>query len=305
MDAAPIRAGQTVLIYEGILDIDRNEVSDQELAYIYNYDQPKKENPITQYVEKNHAHSGYAIYAGQHGGLARYMQCGLGDYELFYKMDGLTENEKEHLPTNNLCQQNIEHGGCPMIEFVALRDIMPGEHLTYAYGPNYWKQPANQNSPRKLFDTYGHVIGEVRNNHIIIDNKDNLKNLPTNKNLGKARLARLQKEGLQSDPVSYSFDYKENFLNHLDYSIQIYLNRHKNNTGIYTFIQKLAAAAKQPDPNQAYQSVKKILDDKESYRTFKDSINPLKQEIIYHMNIYNGFICMEKANNNNAQKCKK
>ncbi len=295
-DANPIRAGQVVLIYEGLLDLDRKEVLAIELDYIYNYDKAKKENPITQYVKKQNAESGYAIYAGELGGLARFMQSGLDDYELFNTLVGLSDTEKKHIPTANLLPSIADHLGCPVIAFIATRDIEPREQLTYSYGNIYWQLPERKTS-QKVFDHYGRVIGEVKNNQIMIFDKNNLKNLPTNKNIGRESAKKTTQYHLPSDPVD-RFNHQENFLNYLRLSIQSYSDRHKNNTGIFNFIQRLKIAADNPDADQAYREIQIILSDKESYRAFSDSIVPLKREIINHVNVYNAGIRENNANKN-------
>jgi hypothetical protein len=278
-DAKPICRGQTVLIYEGVLDANNKKVSEQEILYKYNYDSHKADNPIAEYYKNQD----YAIYAGERGGLARYLQCGLGDHEL-KEMSGLTDAEKKHLPTVNLGQEVVVYLGCPIIIFVALRDIEPGEQLTYSYGDGYWTN--QKNIDRKIFDSTGHVIGEIKNNHITIANMNRLCQLPNNKNMSESEKQQLIEKGLPQDQVIYPFDFRKSFINNLKFSIQSYLNRNKNNLGIETFISTLLKAVTNETADQAYENVRKILDDQSSYRAFSDSITPLDKEISYHMSIY-------------------
>jgi hypothetical protein len=276
-DAAPIPANRAIMIYEGVLDgYERGncEGSDYLLGFSYEV----KPNILYDHFKQQ----GYAMHAAKVGGIARFVQGGMGDYELS-EATGLSSEDKRHIPTANLVQVINVHGGCPTGFLVTTREILPGEPLMFCYGKEYWAQ-----RPKKIFDSKGAIIGEILNNKITIRDLDYLRTLPIAKRLTPEDIAILG-TGYPVEP----FNFATKFLHNLQYCTRIYANRYKTNELLFLFLNTLCQAANKTSGDEAYLAVKTLLADKASYQSFLLEIQPLKKEIIDHVKEYNAFKTMQ------------
>lgn len=103
------------------------------------------------------------IDAREYGNFFRFMQDLPSEEEL--QATTVSLEMKNQVATENITTLGGLYRGYPVMCFMALRDIHPGEQLGYSYRGNYWEHTIEQ---RRVFNKWGRVIGQFTSEHDLI-----------------------------------------------------------------------------------------------------------------------------------------
>lgn len=156
-DATPIKAGCIVWPSYGGVALDEFDPSGSKE---YNF------NPLTSYNQQSQTvldDTGLKqLDAAKYRGLGGYLQFALTSHLLKdYQID---ETIKPYIFTANLVQATYIIENCPVVFFVALRDIQPGEPLCYPYCSDY--PETHPETTFYVMNGLGEPIGEIRDKTI-------------------------------------------------------------------------------------------------------------------------------------------
>lgn len=248
----PIKKGSLVMLYEGTLLPGNRSMPPAEVLYRYDLPRddcmrlPALKSAMAEFDEDE----SFAYFAGRYGGLSRFLQCGITAIQRD-ALKGVEASDRKHIPVTNLAPVAFEHMGCLVIGFVACRDIVQNEHLSFRYA-----QDTNMGFEKILFDRYGRTIGEVdRNNRATIYKPDALRKLPVlpahNEELGREYLQALN-SSREKCPISNAWNFKMNILLCIkQYEVEALVQR--GDTALFSVVKTLLKTAESLDEANAGQ----------------------------------------------------
>ncbi len=167
-DSKPIQAGDIVCPSYGGLLVDQTSFltkSFTEQANLINIEYSAADQRLGEIIPKLPELKVKAIDARRYRGIASYMQDALSEFELqnHYTVD---EDIKPYIFTANVTQQVAMYYDMPIVFFVAIKNINPGEPIVYPYGTEYGIKLMSTGKAHSVINSAGEVIGAIEGDRI-------------------------------------------------------------------------------------------------------------------------------------------
>lgn len=269
-DAKPIKAGSIVLTYSGDyrkLPLD-NQTDDSD--YVLSIPTPSKESRNSALLTSEVAH----FVDAQNGNLARFIQGGLDLTDLMGNTQiGGKKKILKKAAIGNLLERVVIYRGFPMIGLQSLRDIMPGEILTYGYGPDYFG--GQRNITQQVTDDKGTVIASVVN-RILMPTRDikEISRLPDAQRLDLKQARQIVVTPLTREEML--FDYQKQFYHSVCHALStastlLAYSKHRK-----FMEEKLAEFQKIDKPSARYEYMQGLM----KMPVFKDELTSLRLYLV-------------------------
>lgn len=150
-DAKPLPAGTIIGIYAGSLE-KYSDTTNRE--YLMSASEIEHRQSLVSEIIKNPS-----LNALHHGNIIRFIQD-LPNIENDLEGDKTVSTlALDNVVTENLGRMSCTHKGFPINYVITLREIQPGEQLGFPYEADYWQR---KNFDRALFDIDGNIIGHLK-----------------------------------------------------------------------------------------------------------------------------------------------